>query len=167
LGRTGTPAGLPSSARTLDVSIKPRGVSECLPTLQWQQRHIEVLAELRRWPVAHVAPEQQETEAHARAASKDDGRIIAVFFESPVTIDDMAAAWMKVIAKKALPFDLVNDPIFRGAIKLTARVSWKTIAGGVIKLPKRKKMFSTVPPQPLVPCGGICIALAAYMPVCA
>jgi hypothetical protein len=110
---------------------------------------IEVLAEHRRWPVAHAAPEQQETQAQALASSKDEGRSIAVFFGSPVTIDDVAAAWMKVIAKKALPFDLVDDPIFRGAIELTARVSWKTIACGVVQLAKRKKMFSTVPPPPL------------------
>jgi hypothetical protein len=49
--------------------------------------------------------------------SKDEGRSIAAFFESPVTVDDVAAAWMKVIAKKALPSDLVDDPIFRGAIE--------------------------------------------------
>jgi hypothetical protein len=143
---TGTPAGLPSSARTLDVSIKPRGVSECLPTTQWQQRHIEVLAELRR---RRTQQEQQETEAQARASSKDEGRSIAAFLESPVTIDDMVAAWMKVIAKKALSFDLVDDPIFRGAIELTARASWKIIAGGGVQLPKRKKMSSTVPFPPL------------------
>jgi hypothetical protein len=101
-----------------------------------------------RW---RTQQEQQETEAQARASSKDEGHSIAVFFESAVTIDDVAAAWMKLIAKKALPFDLVDDPIFRGAIELTAKASWKIIAGGVVQLPKRKKMslLCLPPPCPL------------------
>jgi hypothetical protein len=142
--------------------MKPRGVSECLPTSQWQQRHIEVLAELRR---RRTQQEQQATEAQARAMSKDEGRSIAAFFESPVTIDDVAAARMKVIAKKALPFVLVDDPIFRGAIEHRAHGEGELEDSRGRRSPaahtQEDVLYCAFPP--LIPCGGICIAVAAYV----
>jgi|EP00962_Isochrysis_galbana_P062069 hypothetical protein len=142
--------GGPFNIRThLNPSMK-RNFRICKPTSTWEERYKEVLAELRR----RENKETVEREAaEAKAKAKQEGRdaaasgSAAVTFFQGVNAAAVTKAWMKVIVKKALPLDLVNDPIFRNAVELTAKAGSKNmLLGGELQLPKRKHMTDKVLP---------------------
>ena len=66
---------------------------------------------------------------------------------NPVHPSEVATAWMKVIVKKALPLDLVDEPLFREAVALTAKCGSKQLLGGrELRLPHRVTMTHKVLP---------------------
>lgn len=142
--------GGPFNIRThLEPTMK-RNLRICKPTPAWEGRYKEVLAELRR----RENKEMVEREAaEAKAKTKQEGRDAAagsgaaVTFFQGVNAAAVTKAWMKVIVKKALPLDLVNDPIFRNAVELTAKAGSKNmLSGGELQLPKRKHMTDKILP---------------------
>ena len=65
-----------------------------------------------------------------------------------ITVEDVAEAWLKVIVKKALPLDLVNDRLFREAVALTAKCGSKNLlVGNEIRLPYRKHFTEKLLPK--------------------
>eukprot|EP00962_Isochrysis_galbana_P061223 scaffold36298_cov122-Isochrysis_galbana.AAC.26 len=64
------------------------------------------------------------------------------------TPDAVAKAWMRLIVKKALPLDLVDDRFFREAVEMTAKSGSKNmIVGGKLQLPHRTHMTKVVLPE--------------------
>ena len=56
-----------------------------------------------------------------------------------ITAECVAEAWLKVIVKKALPLDLVDDRLFREAVALTAKCGSKNLlVGAELRFPHRR-----------------------------
>eukprot|EP00962_Isochrysis_galbana_P043284 scaffold16443_cov106-Isochrysis_galbana.AAC.3 len=120
---------------------KPRDVAACCPQLEWKDRHALVVEELRHR--AAVALGKRASDETLRAA-REEGRALAAggstisstssttqeaaarMFKL-VTVDDVKLAWAKAIIKKALPLDILDEPLFRQAIEITAKCDSKMI----------------------------------------
>ena len=140
--------GGPTNIRQhLDKMLPNRNVRACKPKADWVVRHNEVVEELRARARKAMAEEKEE---HKRQIAHSQGRAIAASSEEhaltipshpfqAVTADQVCEAWMKVIVKKALPLDLVNDRLFRQAIALTAKCGSKNLLiGADLRMPRRK-----------------------------
>ena len=134
----------------LDERVKPRNVRACRPSPAQRNvyLYLMVLNELRK--------RQAESDNNARTmkelqAKRNEGTAIvaapAHAFQAVCT-DDVAMAWTRVMVKKALPLDLVDDPLFREATACTAKCGSKNLlVGNELRLPHRKKMTEKVLPQ--------------------
>eukprot|EP00967_Tisochrysis_lutea_P060430 scaffold77305_cov26-Tisochrysis_lutea.AAC.1 len=84
-------------------------------------------------------------------AKREEGQAIAATTAhafKPVLPDEVAMAWMKVIVKRALPLDLVDEPLFREAVVLTAAKSGSKnlLVGNEVRLPHRTTMTTKILP---------------------
>jgi hypothetical protein len=137
-------AGGPDKIRIhLDPEIKPRDVKACRPNPEWRERYRLVLAQLRTRGLADSSRKQQVIDLDAqrgerREAGGEQAAVAQMF--NIKTVEDVSAAWLKVVVKKALPLDLFDDTAFREAVAITVRCGCKLTAGaqGGVHLPRRK-----------------------------
>jgi hypothetical protein len=148
--------GGPAVIRThLDASLFPRDIRPCKPITEAVERHKEVVDMLRvREKESNAAKKAEKdrlaTEAQRRAdvhgQTVEQERLNALFGKP--TEQEVTEAWVKVIVKKALPLDIVDDPLFRGAIKVTAKLGTGYLdVAGEPKLPSRKTVTYKVLPK--------------------
>jgi len=149
----------------LDEKLPCRNVRACKPRAQFKERHSQVVKELR---ARAREAEKRAKEKEEREQKREQGRALAVVSESgtslalsqspfsltptphpfqAVTVDDVCEAWLKVIVKRALPLDLVEDRLFREAVAMTAKCgSRNMLVGAETRLPCRKVMTQKMLP---------------------
>jgi len=87
--------------------------------VQWHERHVQVVAELRRRHKEKETVKQDEAEKEAAKVERKMESVSKFFCAVPP--DEVTKAWLKLVIKKALPLDLFDDPDFRQAVLATAR----------------------------------------------
>ena len=119
----------------------------CNPSKVWQNRHLEVVAELK----ARLQQEQLQLQnkASKEVAVKSVNNLdIRCALKMCPKAEEVNEAWAKVIAAKGLPIDFVDDPFVRAAITMTARASTVYIDAkdADCKLPHRTIMATKILP---------------------
>lgn len=157
-------AGGPFQIRIhIDINLKPRAVSECVPEPDWKERFLAVRAEFRRRAAVEKAKQaaidaRQAGRAAGLAAASDTGSTLSTsststlltgpFAACRVTPEMVVKQWARVIVKKALPLDLLDEPEFRTALTLTAKCgTLNLLPGGVLQVPRRKKLTTKILPE--------------------
>ena len=144
-------AGGPALIRIhLDKTLKPREVAACHPAVNKIQRHNAVLAELRKRKQAKDAKEDIKRKRSASRAGmppQKEAEKMQEYSTRP-SEDEVTEACMRVIVKKALPLDLVDDLEFRRAIKKSCRAAQTYIDPKTqdVKLPHATNMTQKVLP---------------------
>lgn len=132
----------------LDPNIKPRVIRACAPERELlKEWHREVVAELRAR--ARAAKALADAEEAKRLRREHGSTALAAPPSAFQAVDPatVATAWMKLIVKKALPLDLVDDKLFREAVALTAKCGSKNLLiGNQVRLPHRTHMTQEVLP---------------------
>ena len=108
----------------------------------WIERQRSALVDLFdtvQFIQAAVARATDEGRAAARGLSSAQAAAAAAF--GIVTVEQVNEAWAEVVAGCALQVGIVDNPIFRNAVMLTAKCgSAKLSHGGVLQLAHRSKM---------------------------
>lgn len=154
-------AGGPSHIRNhIDAELFPRNVQKCVPTPEWKERCAAVRAEFRARAAAEKAKQagieaRQAGRTAGLAAASDRATTVStsssqssgLFAAMRVTPEMVVRQWARVIVKKALPLDLLDEPEFRTALTLTAKCgALNLLPGGVLQVPKRKKLTTKILP---------------------
>ena len=135
----------------LDAKLKSRQIGGSKPKVNQLHRHKDVLAELHK----RNQEEAQKDEVRRKREDSCGGKAAGGSKSGPLDAhskrpsdDEVDAAWMRVIVKKALPLDLADDPEFRRALKKTCRAGQAYIDPKTqdVKLPRRKKLTQKVLP---------------------